>query len=288
MDYLINLQQSPARSVPESFAFRHYNRRMALYVAEFGAANEPTIVFLHGGGVGGWSWRPQVEAFQGDYHLLVPDLPEHGQSAAQAPFTINDAAARVAELIHKRAHGGHAHLVGLSLGAQTGVALLAMAGRLVDRALLSGTLVRPLPGASLAGPSLWLYMPFKNIPALIRLNQQSLGVPAAYSAEFADDTRRSTRQALANVMQANMSFRVPPGLTRLKNPTLVLVGEKEPRVMRRSARELAASMLGGTAYMVKGMLHNWPLAAPALFNRTLRAWLTDQPLPLELVPVPRK
>jgi len=29
-----------------------------------------------GGGVGGWSWRPQIEAFQSDYHLLVPDLPE--------------------------------------------------------------------------------------------------------------------------------------------------------------------------------------------------------------------
>ena len=58
--------------------------------------------------------------------------------------------------------------------------------------------------------------------------------------------------------------------------------------MRRSARELAASMAGASAYMVSGVIHNWPLAAPALFNRTLRAWLTDQPLPAELVPVPRR
>ena len=52
----------------------------------------------------------------------------------------------------------------------------------------------------------------------------------------------------------------------------------------------AASMAGATAYMVTGMIHNWPLAAPELFNRTLRAWLTDgyEPLPAELVPVPRR
>jgi pimeloyl-ACP methyl ester carboxylesterase len=261
---------------------------MPLHIAEYGPADAPSIVFLHGGGVGGWSWRPQVEAFQTDYHCLVPDLPEHGQSLDEAPFTLTDAAARVAELIHKRAHGGQAHIVGLSLGAQVGVAVLAVAGRLVNRALLSGTLVRPLPGASLMGPTLRLYAPFKNIPYLIRLNQQSLGVPEAYSAEFAEDTRRASTRALTNIMKANMSFGVPPGLTRLQNPTLVLVGEKEPSLMRRSARELAASMAGATAYLVRGQIHNWPLANPALFNRTLRAWLSEQPLPEELGPVPRR
>jgi pimeloyl-ACP methyl ester carboxylesterase len=261
---------------------------MPLHVAEYGPADAPTIVFLHGGGVGGWSWRPQIEAFKSDYHLLVPDLPEHGRSLDAAPFSMTDAAARMAELIHKRGHGGHAHIAGLSLGAQVGVALLAVAGRLVDRALLTGTLVRPIPGASLMRPTLWLYAPFKNIPYLIRLNRQSLGVPDDYSAEFAEDTRRATTRALASILKANMGFRVPPGLTRLKTPTLVLVGEKEPSLMRRSARQLAASMAGASAYLVRGMIHNWPLASPELFNRTLQSWLSEQPLPAELVPVPRR
>ena len=73
---------------------------------------------------------------------------------------------------------------------------------LVDRALLSGTLLRPLPGASLIGPTLWLYAPFKNIPYLIRLNQQSLGVPAAYAAEFTQDTRQATTRALTNILKS--------------------------------------------------------------------------------------
>ena len=78
---------------------------MSLFIRESGPVSAPTIVFLHGGGVSGWSWQPQIEAFP-DYHLLVPDLPEHGRSLAEAPFTFPDAAARIAGLIRDRGHAG--------------------------------------------------------------------------------------------------------------------------------------------------------------------------------------
>jgi pimeloyl-ACP methyl ester carboxylesterase len=263
---------------------------MSLHLTETGPESAPTIVFLHGGGVGGWSWRPQVEAFRADYHCLVPDLPGHGQSEVPGPdpFAITGAARVVAKMIHERAHDGRAHLVGLSLGAQVGVAVMAVAARLVDRAVFSGASVRPNAAADFIEPLLWLYAPLKNISAVIRANQRSLGVPPEYSAEFAADTRRVRVGTLAQIMSASLRFEVPPGLTRLKNPTLVLVGEKEPRTQRRSARRLAASMAGGSAYLVRGMIHNWPLAAPELFNRTLRAWLEDTALPPELGQIPRR
>ena len=101
---------------------------MSLFVRESGPVSAPTIVFLHGGGVSGWSWQPQIEAFP-DYHLLVPDLPEHGRSLAEAPFTFPDAAARIADLIRDRGHDGRAHVIGLSLGAQTAIQLLASRSR---------------------------------------------------------------------------------------------------------------------------------------------------------------
>ena len=78
---------------------------MDLFFKEYGADHEQTIVLLHGGGGAGWMWQPQIERLT-DYHLLVPDLPEHGQSRAIQPFTFPDAAAQVAELIEAKAHGG--------------------------------------------------------------------------------------------------------------------------------------------------------------------------------------
>ena len=36
----------------------------------------------------------------------------------------------------------------------------------------------------------------------------------------------------------------------------------------------------------QGMGHAWNLEAPALFNDTVRAWLTGGPLPARLQPMP--
>lgn len=94
---------------------------MSLYVQEFGPTGAPTVVFLHGGGVAGWMWQPQIEQLN-DFHCLVPDLPEQGQSVDEKPFTIQDSAERIAELIQLRAHNGKSHVVGLSQGAQIIVA----------------------------------------------------------------------------------------------------------------------------------------------------------------------
>src|SRR5579863_3294566 len=108
-----------------------------LSVRECGPATTPTICFLHGGGVSGWMWRPQVESLQDTYHCLIPDMPEHGQSATIRPFTIADTAHRIAALICERAHGGRAHVIGLSEGAQVAVQILGSSPEVVDHAIIS-------------------------------------------------------------------------------------------------------------------------------------------------------
>ena len=123
-----------------------------LSVRECGPPTAPTICFLHGGGISGWMWGPQVEALQNTYHCLVPDMPEHGLSAAVRPFSIADTARRIAEVIRERAHGGRAHVIGLSEGAQVTVQLLGSAAEVVDHAIISNALLYPLPGAGLLGP----------------------------------------------------------------------------------------------------------------------------------------
>src|SRR5512141_1673262 len=107
-----------------------------LFTLECGPADASTLVFLHGGGGAGWMWKPQLAHFT-NYHCLVPDLPEHGQSAAIGPLTVPFAAEKVAELISAKAHGGKAYVVGLSLGAQVLVSLLSQAPERVEKAVIS-------------------------------------------------------------------------------------------------------------------------------------------------------
>jgi pimeloyl-ACP methyl ester carboxylesterase len=259
----------------------------ALAFTESGPDDAPTVVLLHGGGAAGWTWRPAVERLP-EFHCLVPDLPDHAGSISSAgPFSMSTAVDAVLDLIRRRAHCGRAHVAGLSLGAQTVVALLAHTPEVVDRALVSGALFHPLPGSrwlyGLLDLTVRAYMPFRNLNALVRANAWSYGIPSAYLEAFREDTCRLTADSFLRIMNANLSFRLPANLSAVPTPTLVLAGQREYGAMRRSARDLAAALPHGHGAIVQGARHNWPLEQPDLFVDVLRAWVRSAPLPARLI-----
>ncbi len=91
---------------------------MTIFAEELGtvASSGEAIVFLPGGGLSSWSWRPVAEQLS-EFRCFLVALPEHGRSSDVRPFTMQLAASEVRNLIEGRC-GGRAHVVGLSLGAQ--------------------------------------------------------------------------------------------------------------------------------------------------------------------------
>ena len=265
-----------------------------LYTSVHGDPIHPTILFLHGGGGAGWMWQPQVQALKEDYHLLVPDLPEHGRSAGIKPFTISGSVDLIAELIRTQARGGQAHVVGLSEGAQITVALLAAAPELVDHAVISSALVREMPGMSRFGAGLWAatyrsIQPLNQYAWWARLNMRSNGIPPQYLQETLETYKTLTAEAFAHVIVENQKFRLPAGLEKVLAPTLVVAGSKEYKVMHQSVCDVAAAIPGAQARLVHhaqkmtlSQEHNWSMTAPDLFTRTVLAWIEGQPLPPEL------
>jgi pimeloyl-ACP methyl ester carboxylesterase len=88
----------------------------------------------------------------------------------------------------------------------------------------------------------------------------------------------------------NQRLRIPTGLDQVQVPTLIIAGQHELPVMRRSARDLAATLPAGQGYLVAfskrtAEEHSWNLHRPDLFNAVIRAWCTDQPLPAGLIPL---
>ncbi len=257
---------------------------MTLAVQEFGAHNARTVVLVHGGGAAGWMWSAQREAL-GGFHVLVPDLPEHGESRAEGPFSIARSAERLAAVIEQSAHDGRASVVGLSLGGQVALQLVSVTQGQIERLLVSGALVRPLFGASAAAWMARAYWPFKDAAWLVRTNMRALGIPDEWFELFAAETRATTLDAFLRISAENVGFRVPKNLGQSRVPATVVVGEREPSVMLASARDLAAAMPTARAFRVKGAGHNWPMQSAALFNAAMLAWLEDQPLPDALVPI---
>ena len=63
---------------------------------------------------------------------------------------------------------------------------------------------------------------------------------------------------------------------------MVTVGEMETVVAKGDARKLATRIKGARGVLVPGVGHVWNLEAADLFNKTVRTFVKDTPLPPEL------
>src|SRR5512146_3276528 len=114
------------------------NSQPILFTSESGAAENPAIVFLHGGGLSSRMWQPVIERLP-EFYCLAPDLPEHGNSRSLAPFDLDDAARRVAEIIRLQVPGREAHLVGLSLGGAVALDIARIDPDVAGSIMVTGT-----------------------------------------------------------------------------------------------------------------------------------------------------
>lgn len=218
--------------------------------------------------------------------MFSPDLPEQGRSKGLKPFSIKDSARRIIELIKSRAHEGRAHVVGHSIGAQIAVQVLSVSPEVVGRAIVTSALVRRIPGiACLIKPSVKLMMPLTKAEWFIKMQAKALSVPDDDFANYYNDSMSITAEALENILRENINFGLPEGLEYCTVPTLILVGQKERRVMRNSAKDLVSAIPNSQGYLVQGVGHNFSFEDPNLYNNVLRAWLTNKQLSTERLKV---
>jgi len=259
---------------------------MKLHVYESNPGASPAIVFLHGSPLSGRMWLPQLEQLS-EFHCLAPDLPEHGQSANIGPFRMHDVVHRLTALIHESTSNGRAHIVGLSFGGVVAQSLMVEAPDVVDHVILSGTTCR-LSKFLLLLLRLQLYL---NRPLVACLSARQLaalfrwqfGVPFAFSKIVEEDIRRVSPSAMTKVVLSAYSNITTP--TEATTPVLVAVGKKETAVAKMMARRLLKRIVGSKGVIVPKVGHVWNLQAADLFSDVVRAWITDKPLPSQLLPL---
>lgn len=254
---------------------------MGLYLREAGPADAPCLVFLHGLWLSSAMWQPQIERLSQDYHCLAPDLPEHGQSTEIGLLTLKNTSQVLANLIREKTSDGHAHIIGLSLGGLAALGLLRDVPEVIDHLLVSGcgTAARLGPliaTASLLGKPL---LSLLNPAPLLRLALRQSEIPQPYLDVLQEDLHHLQPEAILHFAAEFVKMQVPQSVTA---PILVTVGQKEDVMLKRAAQRLGRA-LPARAVMAPGVGHIWNLEAPDLFTQTVRAWMTDQPLPTQLV-----
>ncbi len=179
-----------------------------------------TMLLLHGGGVGPWQWKNQIEAFP-EFRVLAPELPGHGDSAGVLPCTIRNCADQVALFLEEKAGPGPVTLIAHSLGAQVALQLLADRPERFDRAAIFSALAIPTPNlyrfgvAPFIGPTLWML----RANWVVRLTARQLRFTDPDSAMALRRSLRSlSRDVLEAIYRENQLFRLPERLSAVHCP----------------------------------------------------------------------
>lgn len=231
-----------------------------------------TIVFLHGGNVGNWSWDPQVLAF-GDFNILTLHLPAFGARFEETWDGLESAADDVAALIADEVSEGGVHLVGMSLGGVIALHVAARHPELVDSVLITGA---PVTGANAAARTLQR-MQLKLIGSewYWRFQAGAYGMVDDERELFAEHGVKLKAENMRAIMNDLDPGAMPKNLSAYQGPVLALVGSKEPRLVQKSFGVLREKLPQVITRVVPGMHHQWNIENPILFNAVLRRWITD-------------
>lgn len=164
------------------------------------------ILFIHGFGAEGASWRPLVSALRLGRPVLLPDLPGHGRSPIGSSRSIRDLAALIAATLEQTGETEF-HVVGHSLGGAVAMALCETGG--LD--IRSLCLLAPAGlGPEIDGAFLHGYATAGDIPALTPWLVRIVGDPSFVTPAFAGRTMAARSDPALRSGQADLARRIFP------------------------------------------------------------------------------
>jgi pimeloyl-ACP methyl ester carboxylesterase len=257
------------------------------YVAS--GSGEP-LVFVHGSLCDYRYWNSQTEVLSKHFSCVSISLSHYWPAAdacAERPFSWGTHVAEVAEFIAEM-DLGPVHLVGHSRGGCVAFHL----------ARQYPSLVKTLTLADPGGPLQIDGVPEAALPpatSALRAKVADLIAAGAVEAgleQFVDSVsmpgiwRKSPRNfrsmAVANAATLPMQFRDPlPAYTRIaaadvKCRTLLIEGEKSPRMYRENVEKLAGWLGQVDKRSIAGASHGMNVTHPAAFNRLIEAFVSSR------------
>ncbi|KAJ5805252.1 hypothetical protein N7474_011139 [Penicillium riverlandense] len=243
------------------------------------AAHNPegleTILLIHGGFSSRKDWDLVVPLLTAkNYHLLVPDLPSHGDSVAIQPFNVELAAELLLSLIKTHAHNGKGHIVGMSLGAHVAASLAALGGLAHISSVFGSGFNTFLPRRFVVA----LFPPF------IYTLQRTIGMVSSPVTEWTRFWKGEGTLALCE--EAVRTLCDGRTLNDIHVRSLVVAATREtwlPKDKVESAQQLSRAVVGGRengsrVVQCRRIWHEWWIQEPQWFANAVDDWVNGREL----------
>jgi pimeloyl-ACP methyl ester carboxylesterase len=227
-------------------------------------------------------WQQQFRELT-DYSCLALDLPGHGLSRGVPWLSLEQTADKVAAFIREHIPSGRSHIVGLSLGSYVGLSLLSRHPDVVERAVLSGINILPLPQKWLIDAAAYAIAPLLKTQWGARLNSRALKIPPEQFDGYRQSLGELSLRSFVTASHNASSFTIPGNVAGIRTPTLLVAGEREHPLIRASTEQLHQMLPVSQARIVEGVGHAWNGERPELFSATVKAWCGLGEVPERLV-----
>ena len=222
---------------------------------EYGNQNPETVILLHGGGLSWWNYRDVAQLLSDRFHVVLPILDGHADSAA--PFTsIEDNAARIIAHIDEYFGGNILAVGGLSLGGQIAVEMLTQRPDICRFALLESTLVKPSKLThALIKPTFGMSYGLIKQKRFAKMQAAYLGIPQKLFDDYYRDTCKISKEDMIAFLESNSAYSIKPALRDAQAKVHIVFGSKEQSSIRTSGKLLNRMIPDSTLESLPGYNH---------------------------------